>query len=76
VLNANLNNEGIKRAANITEDAEIFLNTAAQKMDISARSYMKTIKIARTIADIDDSSTVDLQHITEALQYRPKISSL
>jgi len=76
VLNANLNNEGIKRTANITEDAEIFLNAAAQKMDISARSYMKTIKIARTIADIDDSSTVDLQHITEALQYRPKISSL
>jgi magnesium chelatase family protein len=72
-LNAHLSNSELKKTINLNKDAEEFLNAAAQKMDISARSYMKTVKIARTIADLEDSKDITTMHITEALQYRPKV---
>ncbi len=48
------------------------LNTAATHYNISARAYHKVIKVARTIADLEDSERVTRDHIMEALQYRPK----
>ena len=47
-----------------------FLTTAAEKLSLSARSYFRTIKVARTIADIDQASDVTIAHLSEALQYR------
>jgi len=41
-------------------------------MDLSARSYHKLIKIARTIADLEQKDEVEKIHMEEALQYRPK----
>ncbi len=46
------------------------LDTAAERLNISARSYMKTVKVARTIADLEGSSRISTPHIAEALQYR------
>jgi magnesium chelatase family protein len=43
---------------------------AAQKLQMSARSYMRLIRVARTIADLEKSAHIDTKHITEALQYR------
>jgi magnesium chelatase family protein len=71
-LNAHLSNKMLKKTVHLSNDAETLLNSAAQKMDISARSYMKTVKIARTIADLEGSEEISTAHITEALQYRPK----
>jgi magnesium chelatase family protein len=71
-LNAHLSNKALKATVNLSSDAEAFLNAAAQKLDISARSYMKIVKIARTIADLEASNEITTAHITEALQYRPK----
>lgn len=48
------------------------LNTSAKQLDLSARSYHRIIKLARTIADLDGSEEVMENHILEALQYRPK----
>lgn len=68
--NAQLSNREIKAWALLEEPAASLLNQAAEKLQISARSYMRLIKVARTIADLDDSKTISLSHITEAIQYR------
>lgn len=68
--NASLSNRDIKRHAPLSPEAEQLLNQAAERLNLSARSYMRMIKVGRTIADLDDSERIELQHISEALQYR------
>jgi len=68
--NSTLTNRQIKKYLNIAPDAEALLNQAAEKLKISARSYMRTIKVAQTIADLDSSPIITTTHISEALQYR------
>ncbi|MDZ7785781.1 MAG: YifB family Mg chelatase-like AAA ATPase [Candidatus Saccharibacteria bacterium] len=70
VTNAGLDNKQLKRHARLTAAAESLLTKAAQRLDISPRSYMRILKVARTIADIDDVSDIDERHVSEALQYR------
>ncbi len=48
------------------------LNQAAERLQLSARSYMKALKVARTIADVDGQKSVGIAQISEALQYRKK----
>lgn len=75
-LNSELSNAQLKKVMEISDEAKTLLDAAAQKLSLSARAYMKTIKIARTIADIDQSPTIRTQHIAEALQFRPRQESL
>jgi magnesium chelatase family protein len=49
------------------------LKLAVTKMQLSARSYQRTIKLARTIADLEEEKQIKPQHIAESLQYRPKL---
>lgn len=69
-LNAHLTNQLIKKSAMLSTDAKKLLDQAASSLDISARSYMRTIKVARTIADLENSETIEPAHISEALTYR------
>ena len=48
------------------------LKMAVTRMGLSARAYFRVIKIARTIADLEESKTIKSSHVAEALQYRPK----
>jgi len=48
------------------------LANAVEKMKLSARSYHRILKIARTIADLNDDNLINESHIAEAIQYRPK----
>ncbi len=70
LTNAELTNKDIKRYASLAQEAENLLNQAAERLNISARAYMRTIKVARTIADLEGSENVEKEHIGEALQYR------
>ncbi len=70
VLNVHMSNQDIKQHAQLSQAATILLNKAATQLEISARSYMKIIKVARTIADIAASNTIETTHISEAIQYR------
>jgi magnesium chelatase family protein len=75
--NAALTNREIKQHLKLSPAAEVLLNRAAERLGISARSYMRTIKVAQTIADLDASDTIEDRHIGEALQYRkPEINTL
>lgn len=68
--NSLMTNKDIKTISNITDEAKRFLEGAADKLKLSARGYMKTIRVARTIADLDNSENINVDHISEALRYR------
>ena len=70
VTNASLSNQQIKAFCKLDASSKDLLDTAAERLKLSPRSYMRTIKVARTIADLENSRMILPQHIGEALQYR------
>lgn len=68
--NAIMDNRDIRTVSLLNNNARALLNQAATRLGISARGYMKVIKVARTIADLQKRSHIEPHHISEALQYR------
>lgn len=72
--NSQMNVKDIAKYCPLKNDVTEILNKSAEKLNLSARAYHRVIKLARTIADLDDSQDIEMQHVLEALQYRPKNS--
>lgn len=70
--NADMRAKDIETHANLSNTAEETLITAARKMKLSPRGYHRTIKLARTIADLSGSDAIEAPHMLEALQYRAR----
>ena len=68
--NAQMINRHIKKHCRIDEASCDLLESAIDKLGLSARAYNRILKIARTIADLDDTSDISVDHIAEAVQYR------
>ncbi len=58
--------------ARLDDDATSLLRRAVDQLNLSARAYHRVLKLARTIADLDGSDTVQLSHIAEGVQYRQR----
>ena len=54
----------------LNKESDAFLKKAFDKLGLSSRAYSKILKVARTIADLDDSKEIEQEHIAEAVQYR------
>ena len=70
--NAEMKNPQIKKYCKLSKEVEQILQQAGQKFQLSARSYLKMIKVSRTIADLEGAPEINVNHMAEALQYRPK----
>lgn len=70
LLNSDLDGPRLRQTALLDTAATKFLNQAADRLHLSARGYLKVIKVARTIADMEAAKDIDVPHISEALQYR------
>lgn len=69
--NADMSVREIDQFCQLTDDARQILMLSVRKLQLSARSYHRVLKLSRTIADLDDSEHIQVHHIAEALQYRP-----
>jgi magnesium chelatase family protein len=68
--NSEMKNKQIEKYASLSREVENVLVNASLEFHLSARAYFKVIKVARTIADLDESEEIKIEHIAEALQYR------
>ena len=64
-------NSGLLRNICRIDDAGLaLLKTAMERLGLSARAYDRILKVARTIADLDGSASIESSHLAEAIQYR------
>jgi len=68
--NAQMGAKEIKRYCAVKPDADKLLETAINKLGLSARAYSRVLKVGRTIADLAGSENIEAAHIAEAIQYR------
>lgn len=69
-LNAYLSVNEIKRTCHLNQPSQIIMKSATEKLSLSNRTYFKILKIARTIADLENKAEIQTNHIAEALCYR------
>jgi len=76
VSNSEMSSKLIKKYCELNPESVDILKMAVNKLNLSARSYSKILKVSRTISDLDSSREIKPNHIAEALQYRPKIDTI
>ena len=68
--NAKMTPAVTRQVCRLDETSKKMLERCFETMGLSARAYDKILRIARTIADLDESDNIELEHVTEAVQYR------
>jgi magnesium chelatase family protein len=68
--NAHMGARDLRRHCRLSGAVESLLRDAVNRLGLSARAYHRVLKIARTIADLDEAADLDIQHVSEAIQYR------
>lgn len=74
--NSEMSSAQIKQYAKLNQEAVDLLKMAIVKMNLSARGYIKIIKLARTIADLAGSESILSEHLAESLTYRASSESI
>ena len=72
MYNSSLSSFQVAQLLKLNPTAERLLHSASEKLNLSARAYFKTIKVAQTIADLSGSSIIEAKHLAEALTYRQR----
>ncbi|MFA6365014.1 MAG: YifB family Mg chelatase-like AAA ATPase [Candidatus Paceibacterota bacterium] len=73
--NAEMSSRDIEQFAHFDETAELFLKQILEKNFLSTRGYYRTLKVARTIADLAASEEIKKEHLAEAFQYRIRVEA-
>jgi len=68
--NNEMSNKEIEKYCKLDEATKNLMEQAINNLKLSARSYMRILKVSRTIADLEDSKNIETRHLAEALQYR------
>jgi len=68
--NAQMGPQLIRRFCPVSTQSDEILRAAIDRLGLSARAYHRVLKVARTIADLEDKESIQPTHITEAVQYR------
>lgn len=68
--NAQMSKKQIERYCQIDQNCKNLLYKAIDKLNLSTRAYDRILKVARTIADLEQSKNIKISHLSEAIQYR------
>lgn len=68
--NAQMSPKMVRKVCQISDAGILLLKTAMERLGLSARAYDRILKVARTIADLADSETVEIEHLAESINYR------
>ncbi|PKN93580.1 MAG: magnesium chelatase [Chloroflexi bacterium HGW-Chloroflexi-6] len=73
ICNADMRVAEVRKFCKLDETGDNLVRAAMSQLNLSARAYHRTLKLARTIADLAGSPDIQTPHVAEALQYRPKV---
>ena len=68
--NAFMSNKEIEKFCPLNKECEKLMDSAYEQLKLSARGYHRTLKLARTIADLEQQDSIETKHLSEAISYR------
>jgi magnesium chelatase family protein len=69
-LNSQMSSRQLRKYTSLNDESQRLLRTAMEDLGLSARAHDRILKMARTIADLDDAESIRVEHLSEAIGYR------